>query len=185
MLVSDSQRYISKKVQQCNYFQGLEGGIDSSHVSILHSGSVGGIGVSRKSQSASLLEKDTAPRFEVVDTDYGLLISARREADEENFYWRITQFLMPFYTMIPPFGRAPRGEHVWVPIDDDNCWVWTWSWTPDHDLTEEEIKQTASGAGIHPLLIPGTFIISRQKTPSSILCRAEPRNKWEMNVGWL
>ncbi|WP_338450672.1 Rieske 2Fe-2S domain-containing protein [Niallia oryzisoli] len=165
MLVSDSQRYISKKVQQCNYFQGLEGGIDSSHVSILHSGSVGGIGVSGKSQSASLLGKDTAPRFEVVDTDYGLLIGARREADEENFYWRITQFLMPFYTMIPPFGGAPRGGHAWVPIDDDNCWVWTWSWTPDRDLTEEEVTQMASGAGIHPLLIPGTFIT--QANPSN------------------
>lgn len=157
MLVSDSQRYISKKIQECNYLQALEGGIDSSHVSILHSGSVGGLGVSKKSNSTDLLAKDTAPRFEVADTDYGLLIGARRNADENNFYWRITQFLMPWYTMIPPFGGAPRGGHAWVPIDDENCWVWSWSWRPDRDLTEEDINQMKSGAGIHPKLIPGTF----------------------------
>ncbi len=74
-----------KKIQQCNYFQALEGGIDSSHVSILHSGSVGGLGVSSKSKSTSLLSQDAAPRFEVVDTDYGLLIGARRTADDDHF----------------------------------------------------------------------------------------------------
>ncbi|MDN4075394.1 Rieske 2Fe-2S domain-containing protein [Fictibacillus terranigra] len=171
MLVSDSQRYLSKKVQECNYFQGLEGGIDSSHVSILHSGSVGGLGVSKKSNSTTLLAKDTAPRFEVADTDYGLLIGARRNADQDNFYWRITQFLMPWYTMIPPFGGAPRGGHAWVPIDDENCWVWSWSWTPDRDLTEEEIKQMQSGAGIHPSLIPGTFRTKANKENDFLIDR--------------
>lgn len=157
MLVSDSQRYVSKKIQECNYFQALEGGIDSSHVSILHSGSIFGIGVSKESSSPFLLSRDTSPRFEVVDTDYGLLIGARRDADEDNYYWRITQFIMPFYTMIPPFKGAPRGGHAWVPMDDENCWTWSWSWTPDRQLTEEEVEQMKSGAGIHPKLIPGTF----------------------------
>ncbi|MFB5188772.1 Rieske 2Fe-2S domain-containing protein [Alicyclobacillus fastidiosus] len=157
MLVADSQRYISKKIQECNYFQALEGGIDSSHVSILHSGSVANLGVSRKSSSTTLLARDTAPRFEVMETDYGLLIGARRDADADNYYWRITQFIMPWYTMIPPFGGAPRGGHAWVPMDDEHCWVWSWSWTPGRDLTQEEIDQMAAGAGIHAKLIPGTF----------------------------
>jgi phthalate 4,5-dioxygenase len=171
MMVSTSQRYISKKIQECNYFQALEGGIDSSHVSILHSGSVGGIGVSKKSSSTSLLAQDAAPRFEVVDTDYGLLIGARRNADEDHFYWRITQFIMPWYTMIPPFGGAPRGGHAWVPIDDENCWVWSWSWTPDRDLTEQEIEQMKSGAGIHSLLIPGTFRTKANKENDFLIDR--------------
>ncbi len=157
MLVPDSHRFLSKKIQECNYFQGLEGGIDSSHVSILHSGSVGGLGVSKNSSSPELLAKDTAPKFEVVDTEYGMLIGARRNADEDNYYWRITQFLMPWYTMIPPFGGAPRGGHAWVPIDDESCMVWSWSWTPNRELTQEEIDQMAGGDGIHAELIPGTF----------------------------
>ncbi|PLR83460.1 (2Fe-2S)-binding protein [Bacillus canaveralius] len=157
MLVPDSHRFVSKKIQECNYFQALEGGIDSSHVSILHSGSVGGLGVSKKSNSPHLLAKDTSPKFEVVDTEYGMLIGARRNADDEHYYWRITQFLMPWYTMIPPFAGAPRGGHAWVPIDDENCMTWSWSWTTDRPLEQEEIEQMKAGEGIHAELIPGTF----------------------------
>lgn len=157
MLVGDRQRHVSKKIEECNYMQALEGGIDSSHVSILHSGSVGNLGVSKKSSSTSLLARDTSPRFEVVETEYGLLVAARRAADPEHYYWRVTQFIMPWYTMIPPFGGAPRGGHAWVPMDDQHCWVWSWNWTPGRELTSAEIEQMESGAGIHAKLIPGTF----------------------------
>src|SRR5205814_3596199 len=37
-LVPDSHRYVAKRWQESNYLQGMEGGIDSSHVSSLHSG---------------------------------------------------------------------------------------------------------------------------------------------------
>ncbi len=30
------QRFVSKRLQECNYLQAMEGGIDSSHVSWLH-----------------------------------------------------------------------------------------------------------------------------------------------------
>jgi hypothetical protein len=34
--VSPGQLYVSKRLQECNYLQAMEGGIDSSHVSWLH-----------------------------------------------------------------------------------------------------------------------------------------------------
>ena len=37
-LVPSENRYVSKRLQECNYMQAMEGGIDSSHVSFLHSG---------------------------------------------------------------------------------------------------------------------------------------------------
>src|SRR5215467_12239616 len=37
-LVPDRQRYVSKRLQESNWLQALEGGIDSSHVSFLHRG---------------------------------------------------------------------------------------------------------------------------------------------------
>jgi len=36
--VPDSHRFVSKRWQECNWLQALEGGIDSSHVSFLHRG---------------------------------------------------------------------------------------------------------------------------------------------------
>jgi len=61
-----------------------------------------------------------APSIEVVDTDYGMLIGAQREAEAGQCYWRITQFHMPFYTM-PPTDTTPDPvlhTHIWIPVDD-------------------------------------------------------------------
>jgi hypothetical protein len=64
--------------------------------------------------------------------------------DEHSYYWRITQFLLPFYTMIPPSGtyadssRVPYNGHAWVPIDDENTWVWSFGANPHGDWTEDE-----------------------------------------------
>ena len=43
----------------------------------------------------------TRPVFEVVESPGGLYIGARRNAENGNYYWRITQWVMPSFTMIP------------------------------------------------------------------------------------
>ena len=52
------------------------------------------------------------PFFEVVEFDGGLLIGARRNADDGRYYWRITPWIAPFYTIIPPRGGHPLGAHM-------------------------------------------------------------------------
>ena len=44
---------------------------------------------------------DRAPRYEVVDTEFGTSYGAYRPAEDDTYYWRIAHFLFPFYTMIP------------------------------------------------------------------------------------
>jgi phthalate 4,5-dioxygenase oxygenase subunit len=100
--VPDSHRFVSKRVQFCNYLQNVEGEVDSSHVSFLHSKF--DPAAYANAQALSLpdyMARDRAPRFYVEPTQYGLQIAARREAEADSYYWRITQFLMPTYTMIP------------------------------------------------------------------------------------
>jgi hypothetical protein len=36
-----------------------------------------------------------------VETDFGLLIGARRRVSDTEDYWRVTPFSLPFYTVIP------------------------------------------------------------------------------------
>jgi hypothetical protein len=43
---------------------------------------------------------DRAPRYQVVDTEYGAMYAAYRPADDGQAYWRYAQFLFPFYIMI-------------------------------------------------------------------------------------
>jgi phenylpropionate dioxygenase-like ring-hydroxylating dioxygenase large terminal subunit len=144
-LVPDSHRYISKRFQDNNYLQAIEGGIDSSHISFLHRS------FQRPANAPAFQDMDTSPRFTVNRTDYGLLIGARRNAEDDSYYWRITQYLLPGYTMIPG-SLDPKGDlggHIWVPMDDDHTWTYSMSWNPTRPLTEEEIASNKSGMGIH------------------------------------
>src|SRR3989442_10465504 len=90
-VIADNQRYLSRRLEKCNYPQALEGGIDWSHVSSLHRDAVL---VSEKTKDSvlrgngrgrELIRADKAPKFEVKETDYGLLITARRNADDKHY----------------------------------------------------------------------------------------------------
>jgi hypothetical protein len=166
--VPEKQRYVYKRWQKSNFAQAVEGGIDSSHVSFLHRDR-------DKSRATTIfppeggdqlryLNKDTAPKFELVTTPYGFMIGARRSAEDDSYYWRITQFLLPWYTMIPPIGDVSIGGHAWVPIDDENCWAFSVNWHPRRELREEELAEMQSGGGIFPEKIPGTFRPVRNET---------------------
>jgi len=155
--VPADHRFVGKRLQQTNYAQGVEGGIDSSHVSILHSKLDPDkpelpFGERQQAIVSNLpyLANDTRPKFFVSPTDYGFLVAARRSADAEHYYWRISQYLLPFYTIVPRSSQdAPMFWHSWTPIDDENCWVFTITWSPDKPLTEE----TRDSRGVHSEVI--------------------------------
>ena len=87
----------------------------------------------------------------------GLLIGARRPADPGRCYWRVTQWLMPFYTLIPPYQDNALNGHAFVPMDDRNCMVWTMTFHPARPLGGIELELMQQGAGVHAELIAGTF----------------------------
>lgn len=163
-MVGPQQRFISKRIQECNYLQAMEGGIDSCHVGFLHSGSVetDPLSVSAVKGNEYTL-KDHEVKFDVVASDGGLLIGARRKADGGNFYWRITQWVMPCFTQIPPRGENPQRGHFWVPMDDENCWAWNYDYHPVRALTERELEAMRDGAGVHTELIPGSYVPVRNR----------------------
>jgi phenylpropionate dioxygenase-like ring-hydroxylating dioxygenase large terminal subunit len=156
MALPPAHRYLSKREQECNYLQAMEGGIDSSHVSFLHSGELHTDPLHRSTKGAEY-QKDRHPRFEVIESDGGLLIGARRKAEEGLAYWRVTQWIMPWYTMVPPYGDNALNGHAWVPVDDEHCIAWTWTYHPTRPLSGEELAAMEGGQGIHTTLIPGTF----------------------------
>ena len=97
------------------------------------------------------------PVFDVVESPGGLYIGARRNADDGNFYWRITQWVMPAFTMIPPRGNHPVHGHFFIPMDDENCWTWSFDYRVKAPLEEELVQQMREGAGIHTVVDPRNF----------------------------
>ncbi|WP_157220098.1 Rieske 2Fe-2S domain-containing protein [Flavisphingomonas formosensis] len=152
-----SHVYLSKRWQESNYLQALEGGIDSSHVSFLHSGDLGRDPL-HKGTAGSKYALSTKTEFDVMDSAGGLLIGARRPAEEGQYYWRLSQWMMPWYTLIPPYKGNALNGHAWVPMDDENCMAWTMTFHPTRPLTDEERALMDAGHGVHPILVPdGSF----------------------------
>ena len=171
-LVPPQRRFVSKRLQECNYLQAMEGGIDSSHVSFLHGASLQRDPLFTGSRGNLYNEHDKMPVFEVTEFAGGLLIGARRNADTGRYYWRITPWIMPWYTIIPPRAGHPLGAHAWVPIDDENCWAWSINYHPKRGLTESELAAMQGGAGIHVKYIPGTFVPLANKRNDYLIDRA-------------
>ena len=156
--VPTKRRYVTKRIQECNYLQAMEGGIDSSHVGFLHGGELHRNPLFKGSRASDYTLGDRMPVFDVVEFPGGLLVGARRNADGDRYYWRITPWIMPWYTIVPPRADHPLGAHAWVPIDDENCWTWNINYHPARALTEAELSAMKSGAGIHAICEPGTFM---------------------------
>jgi phenylpropionate dioxygenase-like ring-hydroxylating dioxygenase large terminal subunit len=154
-LVGPTHRYVSKKLQECNWAQSAEGAVDTAHFSFLHSPVGDGEDMAAKlppgyAEQIRWMKADGAPRYTVVDHEAGLVLAGGRHAGPGETYWRIAQYLMPNHSLAPA-GSAAQTNHgqTWVPIDDKSCWVFTYSWHPDRPLAEAERAAYAAGSGIH------------------------------------
>jgi phthalate 4,5-dioxygenase len=156
-MVPAEQRFVSKRFQECNWLQAMEGGIDSSHVSWLHRDNINKDPLFKGAQGNKYNMADMKPVFEVVESAGGLYIGARRNAEDGRYYWRITQWVMPSFTMIPPRGGHTVHGHFWIPIDDENCWAWSYDFHPTRRITDAEREAMRKGKGIHVLNTPGTY----------------------------
>jgi phthalate 4,5-dioxygenase oxygenase subunit len=140
---AEEQSFKWKALRECNWAQALEGDIDTSHLFILHS---------RLSPdddpSFGVYHPDNQPRLEIVSTGYGVMYGARRDEDEEHYYWRITQFMLPIHVFFPPTSSSAVPGHIWVPMDDEHTMAWTVLVNPTAPLTQmDRARIGATGSG--------------------------------------
>jgi phenylpropionate dioxygenase-like ring-hydroxylating dioxygenase large terminal subunit len=157
LTVPPSHIFITKRFQESNWLQSLEGAIDSSHVGVLHRYDLDHDRLHQDAEGPKYIKADTRPKFEVAEAPFGVAIGARRNADEHHDYWRITPFIMPFHQMVPPYGGNPTGGHSFVPIDDVNVWVYSFYYHPTKPIPPELRESMEGGSGIHSVNIPGTY----------------------------
>lgn len=113
-----------KTLEDCNYAQALEGTIDSAHAGVLHRESPW------SGEAKYPHERDLTPKLEVEYTKYGLRYGAVRQTDGGDAHVRVTQVMMPFFTLIPPDGHGVRAHrrmaNAFVPRDDTSTWHIQW-----------------------------------------------------------
>jgi len=116
--IPEQEASISFVLRDCNWLQGMEGDIDTSHLNFLHYGSQTMEDFAPTSVTRfGAIHRD--PEYKVAETELGTMYGAYRPADSGNLYWRIAHFMFPCWTLAPyiPFEhyRIVRG---WVPLDD-------------------------------------------------------------------
>ena len=149
--------HVSKNRQECNWLQGLEGGIDTAHAPILHrtisaDTNRSGIGMNTNFVTGG------APSLEVDVTDYGFRYVGVRDLGEEGNYVRAYHCVMPFHQFRPRqagYQGQPAKPHVaghmWVPMDDENCMIYNFVYSfGDEPITEEEWLEMEQGYGRGP-----------------------------------
>ncbi len=144
--VPEGHRVVSRWLQDSNYLQAAEGEIDSAHISFAHrwfdtqnmparARAIGRL----NNQGSVVAAVDGAPKLTVKETDYGFMYGSRRSTGDGSYYWRVTQFLLPFWSLIPG-PRWPRGGRCWVPVDDYHNMAFQYSCNPEEPLTEEQAQ---------------------------------------------
>jgi phthalate 4,5-dioxygenase len=134
----------------CNWLQGIEGLIDSSHVGHLHASTLdtvylrndGGAALTKK-----LFMKDLAPRYEVQRTDYGMQAAAVRNVGEGQRFVRVTEVAMPAWTFIPQPEDEDCLMMAQVPVDDTHTVQFYIMYNFDHP-----IDKTGVGHGFQSML---------------------------------
>jgi phthalate 4,5-dioxygenase oxygenase subunit len=145
----ETHRHVSKVIQECNWLQGLEGGLDTSHAPILHrllaeDARRGGIKPSNPYVRAA------APHTVVDITDYGYQYTGIRPLGDAQMHVRTYHYILPFH-QIRAFsndeGSSADAGHAWVPIDDETTMVYNWSYSRTAPLAEEDRLERGLGNG--------------------------------------
>lgn len=104
-----------------NWLQGVEATIDSSHIAVLHQSHL-----SQSKTQMAATTANTAVRYKFEDTSYGYRAAALRDVPGGDCLARVTEFVMPYYGLIPPiWGKdEDRAVIIAVPVDDDHLIQW-------------------------------------------------------------
>jgi nitrite reductase/ring-hydroxylating ferredoxin subunit len=156
-LVPEGERRTGIKfLVEANWLQCLEGELDTAHVSFLHQ-TFGddGTGIQNLVRNDGYTN-DRHPRLFALDTDYGFVYGGRRAQRKGDYYWRITQFLMPMTALIPSASGYTGSATIWMPIDDNHCWRYLVGGS--RPVREWNSPEPVAGRG-RPVLPtePGTF----------------------------
>ena len=135
------QVWVSRSVTPCNWLQGVEGTIDSIHVGTLHQS-----WIRAKSANTNISHALAAhPRYEVEDAPYGLRAAAVRELPDGRRYVRVTEYVLPFVSLVPGGGDRDGTIFITAPVDNHTHLIFWGFWNEEGPRAPGEQNMTAEG----------------------------------------
>ncbi|OVZ55080.1 phthalate 4,5-dioxygenase [Pigmentiphaga sp. NML080357] len=138
MNLPPEQAYACGLELNSNWVQGVEATIDSSHIAILHQSHL-----SNSASDMAATRINTAVRYQFEDTSYGFRAAALREGASGECVARVTEFIMPYYGLIPPINTGKSQDRtviIAVPVDDTHLIQWYIFYNTERPL--DSIKRT-------------------------------------------
>jgi phthalate 4,5-dioxygenase oxygenase subunit len=124
----EEERFTRAHQRECNWFQSLEGDIDTSHFGFLH---IGGLKIDDVDPNSIHRwgVMDRAPDYKATETDWGTMYAAYRDADPGNVYYRFAHFMFPFITLTPNGSFEDQVACTLnVPMDDTHTMTYNLAW---------------------------------------------------------
>jgi phthalate 4,5-dioxygenase len=163
-MLPPAHRHATRHIQECNWFQGFEGGFDSSHLAFLHRGDI-------------VAGNRPVPRlYHPVATESGMLFGSSTFEDNGVPRWSVEVALMPFHKLIAQQPGRPNGTHIWVPIDDENCMIYSIEYLAERPLVAPDIDRSADYRYIHTENLPGSDRSIRNKDNNYLIDRAKQKS---------
>jgi phenylpropionate dioxygenase-like ring-hydroxylating dioxygenase large terminal subunit len=125
---------VFKILEECNWAQALEGGLDMAHAPILHRSTPWSV------RDDDVRQRDLAPRHDVQLTPYGFRYGTVWDREEGAQHVRIISYVAPWWTITSPgsFGSrmtsADRVVNAWVPRDDVSAWHFQYYFNPEQPI---------------------------------------------------
>jgi nitrite reductase/ring-hydroxylating ferredoxin subunit len=158
---------IFKWMQESNYAQGLEGNIDTAHISFLHRGF--------GNRSSRRYNPDVGPTLQLRETEFGFAYGGRRDTADGRYYWRITPFVLPTFTSIPSQWWNGSGIFV-LPMDDEHSWWWSIQPGRNPDAPVQPAMERPRGLVPYVELVPGTWRQTRNRDNDYLIDREMQRS---------
>jgi phthalate 4,5-dioxygenase oxygenase subunit len=109
-------------VLPCNWLQGLEGGLDSAHGTILHQSwsqrSIAKQRAASRNVEGAELALASVPLYETETTSYGMRAASLRRAGEDQTYVRVAHFFFPLVVVVPTGFPDTTQVFAFAPVDD-------------------------------------------------------------------
>ncbi len=146
-LVPEDEMEIIFILGECNWLQSAESELDTSHLGYLHFGSVDKTSYA-EGEINQYVVANRAPEYTFEETDFGTMYAAYRPATERETYWRVGQFLFPFWCM-PPICPIESNilARAYVPVDDTHTMLVYWTHKRAELPGSNGMRKPVDGAG--------------------------------------
>ncbi|BCB77884.1 Rieske 2Fe-2S domain-containing protein [Phytohabitans flavus] len=173
MDLPDTHRVNTSMLNECNYLQGLEGDVDTAHVSYLHlyfDPEKGPQPPQFHENYRQYVIQDKSPKLTVKQTPYGFLYGGRRTLEDGSYYWRLTPWVAPSASQLPTTEKYGHAK-INVPIDDYNHMPFSVMWSREGALgsnSQSDYRRKKASAPVVPFKLNTGHVIDHTREASNL-----------------